>query len=267
MSDLADTALADVGHVPYVFGAPPEAMDYAAANRKADCSSAVEVWVMRATGITIPRTADRQYQWSEAHRVYAPFMRNDLFFFGGWGGTDNPPGYAGVQHVAISLGGDALVEETNAGPGNVRVGSLSSYGSNFLYATRPFGDAMIPLKLTGGVGTARLLKTDGTVAATLAAVDPRIRLFRLRDGAHVTPTKLDYDVAGGCQIGPGQVTPLYANTVAESALLVDLAGDACALLSRNATFTPATKPAGPIAFSTTVPFRGSVAPDGTITFS
>lgn len=258
--DLAATALSDVGLVPYDLGAPVEAMDYRASLRKADCSSAVKVWVKRSTGIDLPRTADQQYRATEAHRVYAPFMRGDLLFFGGWISADNPPGYAGIQHVAISLGGDALVEETNDGPGNVRVGTLSVYGKHFLFATRPFGDAMIPLKLTGGVGTARLLKTDGTPATTLVEANKLIRLFRLRDGAHVTPTKFEYDVAGSGQVGPGQITPIYANTAVESVLLV-VDGEPCALLSRNCRFDLANTPAKPVAFDIHV----SIAADGTRT--
>lgn len=95
-------------------------------------------------GFTLPRTADAQYRATQQYRVLNPspsnLQRNDLLFFGGWPSGDNPAGYAGIQHVAISLGGNSLIQE---GPLNVNIATVSGYGRYFLYATRPFpGDAM-----------------------------------------------------------------------------------------------------------------------------
>jgi len=141
MSDLIDTLTPFVGKVPYDLGAPVEAMGWSAANMRADCSSFVKWGVQRVYGIDLPRPADQQFRATEAHRVGPPYQRNDLAFFGGWVDAAtlavNPPGYKGVQHVAVLRDATTLIEEA---PPNVKITALSAYGRHLLFVTRPFGD-------------------------------------------------------------------------------------------------------------------------------
>lgn len=226
MADLAEVALRYVGIVPYDLGAPVEAMTYRTSLLRADCSSFVQYCASIAEpGLTLPRTADRQYQATERFRIANPspanLRRNDLLFFGGWDNPSNPPGYAGIQHVAISLGGDALVQEGGSVDNVNTADTVRAYGRHFLYATRPLGDAMAFTPTGDPTGVARV----GT--------DKAIRGIRLNGALLELPLGKDVPVYGEDAI-PGYATDGTTTSAAYS-LGKDADGATVYLLKRNAT--------------------------------
>jgi cell wall-associated NlpC family hydrolase len=249
---ISQTALKYIGKVPYVLGAPTAAMGYATGHLIADCSSFAQ-FLCGQEGYVIPRTADEQYRATQQFAVSPPCFADDLLFFGGWNDPSNPPGYAGIQHVAISLGGDNLVQEGGGNAQypsieNVNVGTISAYGSHFLYATRPFGEPMVPIKFKNVVGHA-------TVQST-----PSLRIIDYQTGRYRIPSKTDYDVYDRIGVGPGDVGQ-YANSVEEDAVII-LDGTYAILLARNAVITYNN-----VVAPVQVPFTMNVDSLGKISFS
>lgn len=115
------------------------------------------------------------------------------------------------------------------------------------------GDDMIPIRLVPTF-TATLRQAASypisSPATSLANINPAIRLFRLRDGYHVTPTQFQYQVEGyGC-VGPGVVTPQYSTSTTQGVWLVteSVPGDPaepCAILA----YACETEPTIPVASS------------------
>jgi hypothetical protein len=238
MDDLAGRMLRLVGIIPYELDADPDAIGWSAALAVADCSSAVKWCGANSTPpLILERTADEQYRQTEGSRIPNPsaanLRRNDLLFFGGWTDPTNPPGYAGVQHVAVSLGGDGLVQEgggnaEHSSIENVNVGTVSAYGSHFLYATRPLGGPMsVPVSYTGaGLGVATVRK------------NPAVRVIDVATGQYRIPSADSYVVRDMGTIGPGPVGA-YVAAVPEPVYEIEDAGDRALLLARNADFVAA----------------------------
>jgi cell wall-associated NlpC family hydrolase len=155
-SSIVSEATGLIGKIPYQLGA---SVGQTASNVVADCSSFVQK-VFSNNGIDLPRTADQQYKatmtgggvTSELGGKYATgttvagggsngiisanvLKPGDLVFFGGWNDADNPPGYAGIQHVAIYAGNGNIVEEGSANQ-NVNAVPLSSFNGHIIAATR-----------------------------------------------------------------------------------------------------------------------------------
>jgi murein DD-endopeptidase MepM/ murein hydrolase activator NlpD len=134
----AAAAIRLVGKIPYKFGA---SADQTAARSGADCSSFIQ-YIERLVGVNLSRTADAQYKDTQAQAVSRTDLRTgDLLFFGGWNDPSNPPGYAGIQHVAMYIGNGKLVQEGGSS-NNVNVANVADFGSHFMYATRPGGYAV-----------------------------------------------------------------------------------------------------------------------------
>ena len=112
-------ALAQVGK-PYGYGATGP--------YQYDCSGlAMASW--RAAGVQLPRTAAEQY-YAGAHVALAQVQPGDLLF---WASDPGDP--ATIYHVAISLGGDLMVQAPQTGQ-DVEVAALSTAGL-VARATRP----------------------------------------------------------------------------------------------------------------------------------
>ena len=137
---VADIAKRYIGLIPYHLGASMTNTNKLA---YADCSSFVK-FVYAQVGYTLPRTADQQYKATKKLAIASPSTKNlkagDLLFFGGWNTPDNPPGYAGIQHVGIYMGNGYVVDEGAAVKGNVGTTKLSNYGTHLIAATRPYGN-------------------------------------------------------------------------------------------------------------------------------
>jgi cell wall-associated NlpC family hydrolase len=140
---IAQYAESFSGKIPYKLNASTldlSKVSAGATNFVADCSLFVQK-VFADAGISLPRNAAAQYKQTEKQTVAttpdtSKLQPGDLLFFGGWNEPNNPPGYGGVQHVAIYAGNGMVVDEGGANPNNVGVTSLSSYSGHFIAATR-----------------------------------------------------------------------------------------------------------------------------------
>jgi hypothetical protein len=132
-----DIASRYIGLIPYRLGAGVVSTRTLTA---ADCSSFVQ-FVYGQLGYSLPKAADAQYKATAATQIKSPAVANlkpgDLLFFGGWNTPDNPPGYAGIQHVGIYAGNGFVIDEGGAVANNVGTAKLSNYGTHLLAATRP----------------------------------------------------------------------------------------------------------------------------------
>lgn len=136
----AAAAIALVGKIPYSYGASAE---QTAARSGADCSSFIQ-YIESLVGVNLSRTADAQYKDTQAQAVSKTDLKTgDLLFFGGWNDPSNPPGYAGIQHVAMYIGNGKLVQEGGSN-NNVNVANVADFGSYFMYATRPSASGRLP---------------------------------------------------------------------------------------------------------------------------
>ena len=227
MNDPAGLLLTFVGKVPYSLGAPIAAMGYSAAKRRADCSSAAAFVVKAETGLDFGRTADAQYKATERFRVpLTNLRRNDLLFFGLWNNPSNPPGYAGVQHVAIALGGLDLVEEGGT-TDNVNVARLSAFRGHLLYATRPFSTKPVPPMPTPEADMLDVTFTPGQLGTLTTDGKPDTRGLRLDTTAGIPIPKTLRGVSG-----------LFVKVRNEAAYLASVDGAPVAILAHNATFVP-----------------------------
>ena len=111
-----DWALAQVG-TPYIWGGETSGVGF-------DCSGLVQA-AYKASGITLPRVAQDQYDATTKLAPDDPLEPGDLVFFGG--------GPADVTHVGIYVGQGQMVDAPHSGA-NVRV---ESYGGwpDFVGAT------------------------------------------------------------------------------------------------------------------------------------
>jgi hypothetical protein len=153
--ELVDFAKSFVGTIPYKLGA---SVYETAHHQAADCSSFTQ-YIYTNFHIDIPRTADRQFQATQtggvvystsggmyAQGVTVPFsitslQLGDLLFFGGWSTPANPPGFMGIQHVAIYAGNGKIVEENTP---NVQLSNLSKYAGHIICASRVNGVTSMP---------------------------------------------------------------------------------------------------------------------------
>ena len=124
-----DWALAQVG-TPYVWGGETPGVGF-------DCSGLVQA-AYAAAGVTLPRTAQAQYDATEKLGPGDPLMAGDLVFFGA--------GPANVTHVGIYVGvedGETMMVDAPETGADVRVEPFpgtpgSAWGSDvYLGATRP----------------------------------------------------------------------------------------------------------------------------------
>lgn len=156
----AAAAITLVGKIPYHYGASAE---QTAAGSGADCSSFIQ-YIESLVGVNLSRTADAQYKDTQAQAVSKTDLKTgDLLFFGGWNDPSNPPGYAGIQHVAMYIGNGKLVQEGGSN-NNVNVANVADFGSHFMYATRP-----------GGYAGA----TSSTVTTSANAIWPDLQTLRM----------------------------------------------------------------------------------------
>jgi cell wall-associated NlpC family hydrolase len=111
-------ALAQVG-TPYVWGGETTS--------GFDCSGLVQYSYARA-GLTLPRTAQQQYDATTQLPSATDLAPGDLVFFG-----DGP---SGVEHVGIALGDGRMVDAPHTGT-DVRIEAIDFSPGWFVGATRP----------------------------------------------------------------------------------------------------------------------------------
>jgi hypothetical protein len=155
-----------VGRLPYLLGA---SVAQTAAHQHADCSS-FQQWAYSGFHLDLPRTADQQYRatmtgggvtspvdgswyakgktiWQGVNVGDMPpaslLQLADLVFFGRWVNPDNPPGFAGVQHVAAvhhcDPDGTIWIIEEGGINNNVNIANLADFAGQVLYVTRVDG--------------------------------------------------------------------------------------------------------------------------------
>jgi cell wall-associated NlpC family hydrolase len=122
-----DWALAQVG-TPYVWGGETPGVGF-------DCSGLVQA-AYAAAGVSLPRTAQAQYDATEKLGPSDPIEPGDLVFFGG--------GPSDIAHVGIALGNGEMVDAPETGE-DVRVESFpTAFGApwgdeSYVGSTRPVG--------------------------------------------------------------------------------------------------------------------------------
>jgi cell wall-associated NlpC family hydrolase len=163
--NIVNYAKTFIGILPYHLGAGTASFNNLTA---ADCSSFVQNIYLKF-GVKLQRRADAQYKQTKAYAISNPSVKNlqpgDLLFFGGWNTPENPPGYAGIQHVGIYAGNGYVIDEGAAVKNNVGTTKLSNYGSHFLAATRP-------LATTKNAVDGPQSLADPVASATTALSDP-----------------------------------------------------------------------------------------------
>src|ERR1035437_2675027 len=209
---VVDIAKGYIGLIPYHLGASMTNTDKLA---YADCSSFVK-FVYGQVGYTLPRTANAQYKATQSLAIPNPSTKNlvpgDLLFFGGWNTPDNPPGYGGVQHVGIYMGNGYVIDEGAANTTNVGTAKLSSYGSHFLYATRPLTGTPIPTNPS---------VNSSALADPIAAVSDPIQKWATNSTDVFTAADkmaLLAAIQGGTASGGTQVTTSSLDTILTTAV-------------------------------------------------
>jgi hypothetical protein len=130
-----------VGEIPYKLGSSGLDLTQVSSNPTlkkfvADCSLFVQN-VFKQAGVSLPRNAASQYKQTQGQSVpVANIQPGDLLFYGGFNTPDNPPGYGGVQHVAIYAGNGQILQEGGVS-NNVEVASFKDYQPYLIAATRP----------------------------------------------------------------------------------------------------------------------------------
>src|ERR1035437_919323 len=254
---VVDIAKGYIGLIPYHLGASMTNTDKLA---YADCSSFVK-FVYGQVGYTLPRTANAQYKATQSLAIPNPSTKNlvpgDLLFFGGWNTPDNPPGYGGVQHVGIYMGNGYVIDEGAANTTNVGTAKLSSYGSHFLYATRPLTGTS-PIANTSSINSGALADA---LPATAVVSDPIQKwatnstdIFTAADKMALLGILQNSDVSSTMRTNAATTTQL--NT-----LLAPAVGKSYSDATTQTAITDASKAAG---FTTGVDF---VPKSGTFTAS
>lgn len=123
-----DWALAQLG-TPYTFGGDCTAAHSGIAVHQCDCSS-LTMMAYRAAGITIPRTAARQYHTGTPVTSLGELLPGDLLFIPGSDGTTTAPG-----HVGMYLGDGLLIQAPHTGD-HVKITKLVQWQAHLVGARR-----------------------------------------------------------------------------------------------------------------------------------
>lgn len=96
-----------------------------------DCSGLVE-YVYKNLGLSVPRTSEAQFSWSQAQSVSADQLQpGDLVFYTGSDGTTTSPG-----HVAIFVGDGKVIHAPHTGT-VVKTANINDIGTPVGYKRMP----------------------------------------------------------------------------------------------------------------------------------